>query len=156
MGLIYRNGIPYGGGGSDIEQFIGTTAEWNALPDEDKEKYVDHEVILTDDGSGSGSSSKDVYSTEETIIGTWIDGKPLYRKVFNVAFNLEGATWTDTGISVAQNNIDLIVSARASSNKILCNGIWIRSDDGANVKATSLSTFNSVNIMILEYTKTTD
>lgn len=26
----------------------------------------------------------DSYSTEETVIGTWIDGKPIYRKVFNL------------------------------------------------------------------------
>lgn len=31
---------------------------------------------------GSGGSALDVYSTEETVVGTWIDGKPLYRKVF--------------------------------------------------------------------------
>lgn len=34
-------------------------------------------------GGGSGGESLDIYSTEETRIGTWIDGKPLYRKVFN-------------------------------------------------------------------------
>lgn len=33
-----------------------------------------------DGQSGSGGSS-DVYSTEETVVGTWIDGKPLYRTV---------------------------------------------------------------------------
>ena len=27
---------------------------------------------------------KDIYSTEETKIGTWIDGKPLYRKVLSL------------------------------------------------------------------------
>lgn len=30
---------------------------------------------------GGGGSTLEVYSTEETRIGTWIDGKPLYRKV---------------------------------------------------------------------------
>lgn len=29
-------------------------------------------------------SSKDVYSTEEVVIGTWIDGKPLYRRTLVV------------------------------------------------------------------------
>lgn len=29
-----------------------------------------------------GGGSGEVYSTEETRIGTWIDGKPLYRKTF--------------------------------------------------------------------------
>lgn len=26
-------------------------------------------------------ATKDTYSTEETVIGTWINGKPIYRKV---------------------------------------------------------------------------
>lgn len=38
------------------------------------------------DGSGGGSfgGSTDVYSTEETAIGTWIDGSTIYRKVIEV------------------------------------------------------------------------
>ena len=39
------------------------------------------------DGQGGGSSSggaSDVYSTEETAIGTWIDGSTIYRKVIEV------------------------------------------------------------------------
>ena len=34
-------------------------------------------------GSSSGGSSEEIYSTEETRIGTWVDGKPLYRLVFD-------------------------------------------------------------------------
>lgn len=38
-------------------------------------------IKVTDGGSGGGSgSAEEVYSTEETRIGTWIDGKPFYRK----------------------------------------------------------------------------
>lgn len=33
---------------------------------------------------GSGNSGGEVYSTEETVIGTWIDGKPLYRKAVTI------------------------------------------------------------------------
>lgn len=35
-------------------------------------------------GSSSGGGNTDVYSTEETAIGTWIDGKTIYRKVIEV------------------------------------------------------------------------
>lgn len=38
-----------------------------------------------------GGSSQEIYSTEETRIGTWIDGKPLYRKVF-ISRNIVGVT----------------------------------------------------------------
>ena len=43
-------------------------------------------------GSGSGGSLEEIYSTEETRIGTWIDGKPLYRMY------LEGTLPTDTAV----------------------------------------------------------
>lgn len=40
-------------------------------------------VELPGGGSGGGGSgAEEVYSTEETRIGTWIDGKPLYRKIY--------------------------------------------------------------------------
>lgn len=36
-----------------------------------------------------------VYSTEEIEIGKWIDGKPLYRKVYTLsAFTLERDSWS--------------------------------------------------------------
>lgn len=60
-----------------------TQAEYDALTDD--EKNAEKLYLITDaaaSGSGSGGSSEEVYSTEETRIGTWIDGKPLYRKVF--------------------------------------------------------------------------
>ena len=34
------------------------------------------------EGSG-GISAENIYSTEETVCGTWIDGKPIYRKVIS-------------------------------------------------------------------------
>lgn len=34
-------------------------------------------------GIGGGGTAEDAYSTEEARIGTWIDGKPLYRRVFD-------------------------------------------------------------------------
>lgn len=53
-----------------------------------EETYNKTEVdSLVANSSGSGSSgsstggSSDVYSTEETAIGTWIDGSTMYRKV---------------------------------------------------------------------------
>ena len=36
----------------------------------------------------------DNYSTNETVIGTWIDGKPLYRKVFKNIAVPSGSSWT--------------------------------------------------------------
>lgn len=72
-----------GGGGALPEGTVAikplTQAEYDALTD--AEKQADVVYAITDDAgsSGSGGSSEEVYSTEETRIGTWIDGKPLYR-----------------------------------------------------------------------------
>lgn len=38
-------------------------------------------AILNGGFPGGGGVAEEVYSTEETRIGTWIDGKPLYRRV---------------------------------------------------------------------------
>ena len=47
-------------------------------------KTINNESIL---GSGNiniqGGASTDVYTQEEQRIGTWIDGKPIYRQVIN-------------------------------------------------------------------------
>ena len=47
------------------------------------------------EGKDGESGSSAVYSTEETVVGTWIDGKPLYRRV------VLGTTPTGTGSSNA-------------------------------------------------------
>lgn len=69
----------------------------------------------SDSSSGSSGNGK-VYSTEETVVGTWIDGKPLYRKV--VKYTLETPKFYpsypnfDTGI----RNIDYIMMDVQVSN----------------------------------------
>lgn len=54
--------------------------------------------------------TEEVYSTEEQLIGTWIDGKPLYRKVIV----LENGTGTTSEkrydfSTFGLNNIDMIM-----------------------------------------------
>lgn len=63
----------------------------NAIPSTDltnyytkDETYNKEEIdnkISSGDGSGSSSGSTDLYSTDEVVIGTWVDGKKIYRKV---------------------------------------------------------------------------
>lgn len=58
-----------------------TQAEWDALTEEQKASGT----WFVDDGTacaGGGESAGEVYSTEEQRIGTWIDGKPLYKRTF--------------------------------------------------------------------------
>ena len=54
-------------------------------------------------------STLDIYSTNEIIVGTWIDGKPIYRKVVNVGSG-SGIFTHPHGIS----NLDIVVNTYGS------------------------------------------
>lgn len=102
---VYLNGERIGLGGSEYLAGDGvditdgtinvsvptrpvTKEEYDALTE--AEKNADAVYIITDDNGSGGSSAGEVYSTEETRIGTWIDGKPIYRQVFVGENILEG------------------------------------------------------------------
>jgi len=62
--------------------------------------------MVSCDGCGGASN---VYSTEETVCGTWIDGKPIYRKV------ITGTLAAESGISIVfasvpELNIDRLIN----------------------------------------------
>ncbi|MGN0416388.1 MAG: hypothetical protein ACI4EZ_00355, partial [Anaerostipes faecalis] len=46
--------------------------------------------------SGGGGATSEVYSTEETEIGTWINGEPIYQKVVPITFKKEASSGSVT------------------------------------------------------------
>lgn len=114
------------------------------------------------------------YSTSERRIGTWVDGKPLYRKVILVDNPTigTGVQTIATTISGA-NNITKIEGLMKSSGgfNIPFNSIWSNdinarnsllwvdvTSNTANIKYTINSNWISITnlVIIVEYTKTTD
>ena len=102
------------------------------------------------------------YSTEEIKTGgTWIDGKPIYRKVVDIG------TLLDTTSKIAPHNIQNLgkvleakLVANDSTNNIVCDfggtalAVYI---DSVNIVITSNSNFSGYSgYAIIEYTKTTD
>lgn len=57
---------------------------------------------------GNGS----IYSTDEKLIGQWIDGKPLYQKTWTYpdGLMLSREAWNDTNIDVTSVNMDKLIS----------------------------------------------
>ena len=57
------------------------------------------------------------YSMTEKIVGTWIDGKTLYKRTFDYgsSINVSNTVWTDTKVSISENNIDHVIKAEAVS-----------------------------------------
>lgn len=51
-------------------------------------------------------SDRDIYKSTEQVVGTWIDGKPVYRQVFSNYFNDEYNNWYKIGTI---NNIDNVI-----------------------------------------------
>lgn len=110
------------------------------------------------------------YSTEETVVGEWIDGKPIYRKIVNT--KTPNSTKTDTAIKTnVADNIETLVSVTGffistSSNKIIVNSnfgseyynaVYIRTSDNSIIMQVGVSAYVNRDIVVtLEYTKTTD
>lgn len=56
----------------------------------------------------SGGGSEHTYSTTEHVIGTWIDGSPIYEKTFAVTSVPVGEGWVSVG---TVSGIDLLLDA---------------------------------------------
>lgn len=114
-------------------------------------------------------STLDIYSTNEIIVGTWIDGRPIYRKTINVG-SASGNFTHPHGIS----NLDIIVNSYGNflqggtyreplpktTYANASEGWGAHIDDFTNTTfslhfGTGIGTATKV-FVILEYTKTTD
>lgn len=146
---------------------ILTQAEFDALPESERNKGL----YVVDDGQSSGGgttggTSLDIYSTEEVRIGTWIDGKPLYRITFS------GTTPTSQGHKLVLNlpSIDKLIKGfgtidaptdKAGYDWVFPNGIiyLLKNRDGLGVNMycqSSATWYNVPFVATVEYTKTTD
>lgn len=113
---------------------------------------------------GLGSCKNQTFSEEEMLVGTWVDGKPIYRKVFYI----DGikAKKDQMILENAIPNLDAIIDYHG----IGCNSVgWVNFswNDGivylyftANGDIKSHDVHDSwINVpfyIIVEYTKTTD
>ena len=101
------------------------------------------------------------YSSNEAIIGLWIDGKPLYRKIFNY-----GQLPNNSSVGKAHNiPIDTPISVKGTvktrSGKyntwtIPSPNIFIDLSQTEVYIATNSDRSNLDGLVIIEYTKTTD
>ena len=152
-----------------------TQAEYDALTDE--EKQADVVYAITDDaGSESGAvvPSEEVYSTEETRIGIWVDGKPIYRKTFLATSGSSVSAWSLVPDSVI-SNIDRVVNVTSTfsdENGVYANMPYLTPSRqavtvyntqtregiaaGVNVHVTHAALCNRPVSVSIEYTKTTD
>ena len=113
------------------------------------------------------------YSTTEKIIGTWIDGKPLYEKTYSLNVTLPASSGaTQVSISdLSSLNIDNVISCVGRAKGSSSNAGKMLTSDGARmwcypdivnnyieVKQEQTSSANQFTLfaVTLQYTKTTD
>jgi len=96
---------PPGEGCGGLPVYYLTQDAYDALSPEEKQA----DVIYATPGNGQPADGAcwEVYSEEERRIGTWIDGKPLFRKVFSVTHS-----GNQMNIPVANLNVYTAVDIR--------------------------------------------
>lgn len=105
------------------------------------------------------------YSTEEKVVGKWIDGKYIYEKVINGGYLLNNST---KYIDVSDLNIDFLIQLNGMSYKddksaqypitLGSNGTSAVQIDfiNNNIRITTWANWSAYNsIIIIQYTKTT-
>ena len=115
---------------------------------------------------GPAGENFSTYSTNEQVIGKWINGKPIYRKVFSL--NKKISEGQDISSGCKLDNADILISLsmyaddswgnRWVSDIHSGNPIYLTPNNYINVGAYSGSRdfYYNIHMIIAEYTKTTD
>lgn len=137
MPSIYKNKKKYGGGAPAQEYTAG-----------DGIQIENHEVSIDEMASAdmpeivtplpAVMSRRMKYSTEEQVVGEWIDGKPLYQKTVNIVLSEKSTITADRQWTVLQDLSSL------NPDEIFIVGGFIHLDnDSAPLTAYTQSTDNT-------------
>ena len=138
-----------------------TIHELNSLA----QAQADDELIIYDVSEGESKkiqvqalNNPNYSTTEQKTGGTWIDGKPIYRKVLTgLNFGGDSGSWKNAGATVsgAESLIKGTV-IRTQYNDILTSiNVRIVPSTGVVQYYSVGTTFGGADIIILEYTKAT-
>ena len=131
-------------------EFIGTTAEWNALTAEQKKAYDTYQI--TDDYTEGSGGLPDYSTTEQKTGQKWIDGSDIYVCVFDQGSDMTIGSISYSDTNIAASGIAKIIEARAMQS----NGTYKlinASCDATYVKITSPFSSDTVRYITLYYTK---
>ena len=130
-----------------------------------------YSTSATDSYSANYVNKLSNYSTEETVCGMWIDGKPIYRKVIDTTYS----GTINTNIQNLDTMVKMNVLAKQTSTNDWRNLPWLYASGStygdpswgggfyfiyasSTIKFQLGSSLDDISklIIILEYTKTTD
>lgn len=141
-----------------------TIHELNSLT----QAQADDELIIYDVSEGESKkiqvqnlNNPNYSTTEQKTGGTWIDGKPIYRQAINIVTSSSSASATETIINTATDYsyLETIITSKIIDHSTyyrLTNPNMVRYSDGKLRVYAGAVGVPAGNILILEYTKTTD
>lgn len=146
-----------GGGGGNTNMWTGTQAEYETQASQIADGTL---VNITDDEEYT--QAFEVYSTDERVVGQWIDGKPLYQKTFvttgDVTVTTSGS-WVATGLLLPS---DADVKRGEFGNDYLIGiiGLYVNPTTKeiffSNIPKVGNITIPSGTAVTIRYTKNTD
>ena len=142
--IVTKEGTSYTDYGTDRVAFGGTLdtqmsdSSINGVQNKVIKSYTDNKVNDAIQEAKEYVDEKQTYSTDEVVIGTWIDNKPIYRKVINIGNLPNNAT------------VNIPTSTFDASNKFITNIYCIGvSSQGEYLKIPYYAgTSNYTNILI--------
>ena len=148
------------------------TYSWEETPNYEEMDDSDMDDVVTPLPSVSARYHK--YSTEEQVVGEWIDQKPIYEKTIETTFPtgiVDGTTTSNeiTFSSVGLPSIDTLVGFEGvRDNRALLNETWgdgtifrthveiAVNDETISISSNRASLSGKPLVIIVRYTKTTD
>ena len=113
------------------------------------------------------AKTSDNYSTDERVVGTWIDGKPIYQKTItglniDLTWEAQYVAWTPeiSFTALGLNNVDEIFPGMMgfvtnNSNIVICDNVTLRRTSSTSA-IFGFMYGGKLNGITLRYTKTTD
>ena len=109
--------------------------------------------------SGGGGSSESDYSEKEKIIGSWIDGKPVYQKtiVLQSAATISYNSWSSIGVTVESLSIDKLIDAKGYTSSGAYNLDVSTSNSEVSLQAVrNGANLSNVTAVTIRYIKTSN
>ena len=98
------------------------------------------------------------YSTEERVIGKWIDNKPLYQKVVPLSLSGNFSRGWNNNVAFLAENIDTVVSLTLNSKRTNYSMLFysVSNSGYLSLYQETTDTYGKPAFAIIKFTKTTD
>ena len=103
------------------------------------------------------SNSYENYSTREQIVGCWINGKPIYRKVLTgLSVSTKANNWNEVNTGILNMDYPISLTCMRKNVKQIYAGLRFGVANTTGKITFLINDTDTVEGFILEYTKTTD